>query len=314
MSSQMQPVSGNVPQLFGTQDVDVFEISQGSAKARLDPHGALLKSWAVDGRELLFSSSIPTHRLRATHPIGPICGRAFDPVTRVIDDIVTLEGLQVKLPLHGGLREANWERIGGDKEGSAALALDYEAGKLDNTQYPYGSRWNQVVSLDGNKLTWSLSFTSLAQGVIAPADMGCHLYLPHSEGLKIHGLDGLPYKNLTVWDAPAEGTIRGPGAFSDNVNRDWQIRLKPETGDPVRAVEIEYPREKYGIKMRLLSPRADNMIVWSNPTLATQIGGPFICPEFWLAERNSITNGTAAKVGSNQTETLAFEMEYLPKK
>jgi galactose mutarotase-like enzyme len=289
-------------------------ITNGDATLSLNPNGAIVRSWRVGGRELLFSNPNPDFRLRASHPIGPICGVLFDPVTRQRSVSHDINGVTVNLPLHGGLRESMWTEVGGGMERKTAVEYantpDAPLKKMMEEQYPFFFSWKLGVELPTpNKLHWDLSFTNLTPGKVAPVDMGWHLYLPWEQGLTIEGLNGLKYDNLTVWDAPATGTINGPPAFGEKVNRDWQVDLlSAADGVQRREFRIGYPTSKHSLIMRILSQRADKMIVWTNPALGI---GDFICPEPWLGERNSWKNGTAAQVQPDKTVNLKVELEYV---
>ncbi|MDD5111317.1 MAG: hypothetical protein PHG85_02090 [Candidatus Altiarchaeota archaeon] len=297
-------------------DSGTIQISKGGSTAGINPQGAVVRSWKVEGRELLFSHPNPENRLRASHPIGPMCGMLYDPVTRERNGLHVIDGVSVKMPLHGGLREENWSQASKRSGDEAVLELSNVPGSPPTEMakhYPFNYLWRLGVELPTDKkLVWDLSYTGLSEGRKAPVDMGWHLYLPFEQGMKIEGLNGLRYDDLTAWDAPAEGTILGPGAFGDRINRDWQIRLKSgPDGRPRTEFAITYPAAGYSLKMKLLSDRADTMIVWSNPVLGI---GDFICPELWRGERNSWKKGTAEQVGFNEKAGLRIELEYVPGK
>jgi galactose mutarotase-like enzyme len=316
-STDRRPLSPEAPRIVlpGPRlllNSGIIKISNGDATAGINPQGGIVRSWKVDGRELLFSHPNPEHRLRASHPIGPACGMVFNPKTRERNGLHVFEGKVVKVPLHGGLREEQWTPVAGSPGNKTVLEYANVPGSPPSEMaknFPFHYIWNLGVELPTpEKLVWGLSYTGKSEGKEPPVDMGLHLYLPFKLGMKIHGVNGLKFDDYTAWDAPAEGTILSPGAFSDRLNRDWQIRLNSgPDGKPRTEFIIEYP-EGYSMAMRLLSPRADTMVVWTHPTLGI---GDFICPELWRGERNSWKNGTADHVGFNERVNLKIELEYL---
>jgi len=311
IEKELVPVPGSVQPgvLPVPKEVEhTIRISNGEATAGINPQGGIVRSWKVDNKELLFSHPDQTLRLRASHPIGPVCGILYDPATRERNGQYVIDGRTFKLPLHGGLREADWTPVPGSQGNKVGLEYantpEAPLTELMKTQFPFYFGWELGVELPNpHKLLWDLSFKNLTPNKIAPVDMRWHLYLPFEKGLAIQGLDGLEYTNNTVWDAPSTGTILGPGAFGEVVDRDWQICASGR-----RKFDIIYPNSQYTLRMEILSPTADSIVVWTKPPLGI---GDFICVEPWLHQRNSVNNGTAQQVSPMEKVNLKVGLEFI---
>lgn len=255
--------------------------------------GALVTSWQVAGRELLYMDDSTLHdtskNVRGGIPV------LFPSPGKLVSDTFAYKGrVGTDLKQHGFARLMPWSVRDSSAE---ALTLELAAGPSTLTRFPW--RFHAQLSLRvqdrGLRLQLSLENTDTEP---LPFALGYHPYFLVREAEK----------------AQVRIASQATEAF-DNVRK----QIVPFTGFDLTQPELDLHLLDHGSQECALTwPDGSALRIHADPEFAvwvvwTLAGRDFVCVEPWTARGNALHSGQQVlTVEPGQTRTLQIELEYVP--
>ncbi|MFA5875671.1 MAG: hypothetical protein WC901_03140 [Candidatus Margulisiibacteriota bacterium] len=292
-------------------------------RALVDPQGGYLRRLAVTngaGRMIDVLFSHPINAKRATHGCLP-----FGLLESLVEGVPQKTGLYMvngqilKLPRHGFPREQHW-RWEASREAITLRLSTLSAGNEHIlVQYPFACTLSEIVSLEAdNTLRFVLGLTRhpqkaiqrflgrqfwpVADTVPAPVNLAVHTYYTRRPaGLRLLGVDGLPYRDETTEDREARHIFTpADGVLTDATKCDMHFPdLQGRT--TTRLVYDEYDVEITKVQ----GDRA--AVLWND-----RDEGPFTCWEELMLDRlDQFTQERGMFLYPGQSLTLEFTLRVI---
>jgi galactose mutarotase-like enzyme len=249
------------------------DTDRGSSLTIVPDRGAIVTSWRVDDRELLYLDrdrfTDPDLSVRGGIPIlFPICGNLPDNTYTYRDRIYTLKQ-------HGFARDLPWEVTQQNTQGSASLTLVLKSNDLTRAVYPFDFTVSFTYRLRGEELTIEQEYTNHSF-VPMPFSTGLHPYFLTTDKT------GLEFKipSDRYQDQRTQEIHSFAGKFDFNTP-EIDIGFNHLTRETATVLDCQE-----GLELTLISSEDyRHLVFW---TLA---GKNFYCLEPWTAPRNSLNTG-----------------------
>ena len=255
----------------------IYILENDKLKVKISSMGAELQSIRRndDNTEYLWQGDAPFWAKRATN-IFPNCGRMWE-------GKYTYEGKTYEMPLHGFVRDMEWEVL---RQKSTALTLQVTSTEETLAMYPFPFALEISYTLEGEDLSVAMIVHNTGENTMRFA-VGGH------PGFRIPLEEGKAFEDYYVeFDAPCQpNRVRmsekcfyldavDPFPLEDNVRlplrhtlfdqdaiflRDTSGAVTLRTAGGKRSVHVSYPEMKF-------------VGLWHNP----KTEAPFMCIEPWL--------------------------------
>ena len=273
--------------------IELRDTDAGSVAVIAPARGALVRSFSVGGRELLYldenTFADPAKNVRGGVPV------LFPAPGRLRDDVWQRHGRRGEMKQHGFARSEPWSEVERNIADAANVVLALQSHSGLHAQFPWQFAARLGISLRGAILRIRFELTNLDDAPL-PYALGFHPYFAVSD--KVGAT--IPTKASAAYN-----------------NR--KKALEPFTGFHLTADELDLHLQDHGsdhcdmllsngsgIRVRA-SAAFTRWVVW---TLGEQ---PFVCVEPWTAGADALNTGELLlHLPPNETAAHWMEIEALP--
>jgi galactose mutarotase-like enzyme len=249
------------------------DLDSGNSAVVVPERGAIITSWRVGDRELLYLDRErfldPTLSVRGGIPIlFPICGN-------LPGNTYTLDGRVYTLQQHGFARELPWRVVAEDTTDAASLSLVLDSNDTTRLVYPFDFTVRFTYRLRGQDLIIDREYTNHSDRSM-PMSTGFHPYFNTADK---HQLEfTLP---ATAYQNQQDKSIHPFTGTFDWSQSEIDVGLTDLTS--TRATVID---RQCNLELTMTSDKIDrHLVFW------TVAGKDFYCLEPWTAPRNSLNTG-----------------------
>jgi galactose mutarotase-like enzyme len=249
------------------------DLDSGNSAVVVPERGAIITSWRVGDRELLYLDRErfldPTLSVRGGIPIlFPICGN-------LPGNTYTLDDRAYTLKQHGFARELPWRVVAEDTTDAASLSLVLDSNDTTRSVYPFDFTVRFTYRLRGQDLILDREYTNHSDRAM-PMSTGLHPYFNTADKNRLEfNLPATAYQNQQDKSIhPFTGTF-------DFSQSEIDVGLTDLTSTRATVIDREC-----NLELTMTSDKIDrHLVFW---TLA---GKDFYCLEPWTAPRNSLNTG-----------------------
>jgi galactose mutarotase-like enzyme len=246
------------------------DLDCGSRLSVVPERGAIVTSWQIGDRELLYLDRDrfldPNLSVRGGIPIlFPICGN-------LPENTYTLDNRTYTLKQHGFARDLPWRVVAEDTKDAASLSLVLESNAATKSVYPFDFTVRFTYSLRGNELRIDREFTNHSD-VPMPMSTGLHPYFvtANKESLEFN-IPASSYQNQR------DKSIHPFSGKFDFTQAEIDVGFTDLSDTTATVID-----GRAGTKIDFTVDKLDrHLVFW---TLADR---DFYCLEPWTAPRNSM--------------------------
>lgn len=275
------------------EDVILKDTESGVTAVVTPEKGGMLTSIVKDNREYIYKDEKIYSGQATGRCANPVL---FPTVGRTKDEILTFDGKQYKMGIHGIVKESKWQILSYDNSKSASVTIYIKSDENTKNSYPFDFEVRLTYSLVGSCVSIYQEYINCSDKVM-PFSFGFHPYFCVSD-----------VENLK-FDIEAQNLL--DVSSGDGVLKDFTKQIDYELIYGIGAIYT-------GVKDRVsFADTVDNtgvilkfdsnfkyIVVWSNKR------DKFICVEPWSSIPNSLNTGVdVCRLNPNEALKAQYSIE-----